>query len=153
MEETAPATEVAETNDEGFGGMKWECLAVTLEDYNAFLQTIRRSRDPNEKVLFSTITEKVLPVLEQQVEERQRKEARRLRELENLQKLATAKRSSRIADKLEKQKELDEAAAAERKKLAEIAMAKKEQEKMQNGVEVSPCSRSLLDDANVAPVT
>lgn len=109
--------------------MKWECLAVSLDELNAFVASIEKSRDPNEKVLKKRIIEDLLPLLEKQEEARKRKQAQKERELINLEKLATAKRSSRIAGKLELQKQEEEAREAERKKQADLAMAKKEQEK------------------------
>jgi hypothetical protein len=115
--------------DDGLGGMKWECLAITLDDLNRFVASIEKSRDPNEKILRTRITEDLLPLLEKQEEARKRKAAQKERELLNLEKLATAKRSSRIAGKLELQRQEEEAREAERKRQAELAMAKKEQEK------------------------
>ncbi|CAG8973619.1 hypothetical protein HYALB_00002184 [Hymenoscyphus albidus] len=115
--------------DDGLGGMKWECLAITLEDFNTFLATIEKSRDPNEKILRQRIVGDLLPILEKQEESNKRKAAQKERELLNLEKLATAKRSSRIAGKMESQKQEEEAREAERKRLADLAMAKKEQEK------------------------
>lgn len=109
--------------------MTWECLAITLDEFNAFINSIERSRDPNEKVLRKRLIDEVLPLLEKQEEARKRKQAQKERELLNLEKLAHAKRSGRIASKMEQQKKEEEAREAERKKQAELAMAKKEQEK------------------------
>jgi hypothetical protein len=128
-DEEAQIEDAAVLEDDGFGGATWECVCITLEDYQAFLSSIRRSKHEDEKTLYQNIEEDVLPVIEQQAEERAKKEARRLKEQENLLKLATAKRSSRISSRLEKQKEEEAAAEAERKRLADIAMAKAEQEK------------------------
>ena len=111
--------------------MVWECIAVTLDEFNAFTASLDKTRDANEKVLRKRIVDDVLPLLEKQEESRKRKQAQKERELLNLEKLATAKRSSRIAGKMEQQKQEDEMREAERKKAAEIAMAKKEQEKWQ----------------------
>ena len=72
------------------------------------MNSIRKSRDPNEKILYKRLQEDVIPVMEGLAEEQARKQARKLKELENLQKLATAKRSSRISSRLEKQKEVEE---------------------------------------------
>jgi PHD-finger len=118
-----------EKEDDGFGGMTWECLAVTLEQFTDFITSIERSRDPNERVLRKRLIDDVLPLLEKQEEARKRKQAQKERELLNLEKLAHAKRSGRIAGKMEQQKREEEAREAERKKQAELAMAKKEQEK------------------------
>jgi hypothetical protein len=109
--------------------MKWECLAVTFDEVNSFVASLEKSRDPNEKVLRKRVADDLLPLLEKQEEARKRKQAQKERELLNLEKLATAKRSSRIAGRLEQQKQDEEAQEAERKKKAELAMAKKEQEK------------------------
>lgn len=128
-EEAAAVQEPEVIDDDGLGGMKWECLCITLEDYRDYLSSIRKSRDPNEKVLYKRIEEEVIPVMEGLAEEQARKQARKARELENLQKLATAKRSSRISARVEKQKEVEEAEAAERKRQDELAMAKAEQAK------------------------
>jgi hypothetical protein len=125
-------------HEENFAGRKWECVAVTLEDYNRFLDTIRRSRDPDEKNLLRLITNDVIPLLNEREEERQRKETRKLRELENQHKLATAKRSSRLATKFEKKKEQEEAEEAERKKIADLDMAHRELARQQKMEEVRP---------------
>ncbi|KMU87034.1 hypothetical protein CIHG_04974 [Coccidioides immitis H538.4] len=72
-------------------GYKWECIAITLAEYNAFIEKLRKSKDPNEQILRDRIVNDVIP--------------RREKELINLQKLATAKRSSRIANKQEKERQ------------------------------------------------
>jgi hypothetical protein len=128
--------EPADVEDDGLGGMKWECVCVTLEDYQEYMSSIRKSRDPNEKTLYKRLEEDVLPVMEGLAEEQAKKQARKMKELENMQKLATAKRSSRISSRLEKQKEHDEIEAAERRRHEELAMAKAEQEKQKKLEEV-----------------
>lgn len=132
------ADPLALDHEENFAGRKWECVAVTLEDYNRFLDTIRRSRHPDEKNLLRLITSDVIPLLNEREEERQRKEMRKLRELENQHKLATAKRSSRLATKFEKKKEQEDAEEAERKKLADLEMAHRELARQQKMEEVRP---------------
>jgi hypothetical protein len=136
-DEEDTTVEPEEAQDDGLGGMKWECLCITMEEYQAFLDTICRSKDPNEKAMFQRLEKDVIPIIAGKVEEQLRKEARRQKELEVLQKLATAKRSSRISAKMEKQREVEEAAEAERKRQADLAMAKKEQEKQRKMEEVS----------------
>lgn len=128
-EEVAVVQEHEVLENDGFGGMKWECLCITLEDYRDYLSSIRKSRDPNEKTLYKRIEEDVIPVMEGLAEEQARKQARKARELENLQKLATAKRSSRISARVEKQKEVEEVEAVERRRQEELAKAKAEQAK------------------------
>ncbi|KAK5201875.1 hypothetical protein LTR16_001153 [Cryomyces antarcticus] len=141
--QAAATVEESPVEDDGFGGATWECLAVTLEEYNTFLESMRRSRDPNEKALHKRITVDVLPIIEKKAEAQRQKVARKQRELENMQKLATAKRSSRIADKMGKQKEIEEAAEAERKRITDLAMARKEQERQKNMEQVSNCMATL----------
>lgn len=127
--EGTPTNKQADEMDNGLGGMKWECVCVTLEDYHEYMASIRKSRDPNEKVLLKRLQEGVIPVLESLAEEQARKQAKKMRELETMQKLAMAKRSSRISSRLEKQREMDEAQEAERRRAAELVAAKAEQEK------------------------
>lgn len=117
------------SGDIGFGDRKWECIAVTLAEYQDFLDTIRKSRDPEEKALSKRITEQVLPVIEKAAEAQQRRQQKREREANNQMKLATAKRSSRLADKQEKEKEEQEAAEAERKRKADLAAARQDQDR------------------------
>lgn len=117
------------TEDDGFGGRKWECIAVTLTEYNVFLESISKSKDADEKALFKRITDEVLPVIEKAEEDQLRRQARREKELMNMQKLATAKRSSRLANKQEKEREQQEAAEAERKRKADLAAAREHQER------------------------
>lgn len=133
---------------DGLGGMKWECICVTLEDYQDYMGSIRKSRDPDEKELYKRIEVEILPELSRVAEEQARKEARKMKELEVLQKLANAKRSSRISARLEKQKETEIAEEADRKRRNELAMAKAEQEKQKRMEEVSNPSLLVLNLAN-----
>lgn len=118
--------------DDGLGGRKWECIAITLGQYQEFLDTISKSRDADEKALHRLISNDVLPVIEKAEESQLRKLARKERELMNIQKLATAKRSSRLADKMEKEREEHDALEAERKRKADLFEAKKNQERQKN---------------------
>jgi len=63
--------------DDGFGGMTWECIAVTLDEFNAFLSSIEKSKDPNEKVLRKRIVDDLLPLLEKQEEHASAKRRKR----------------------------------------------------------------------------
>jgi hypothetical protein len=125
------------TEDDGFGGMKWECIAVTHDDYSIFLESLRKSRDPNEKALVKRINEQIMPILEKRVEAQRQKVLKKQRELENLQKMATAKRSSRLAGKAEQRKAEEDALEAERRRKAELDMARKEQQKQSKMEHVS----------------
>lgn len=128
-ENTELANEDAVAEDDGLGGAKWECLAITLEELNNTISSFNKTRDPNERTLKQRLIDDLLPLLEKQEESRQRKQAQKDRELLNLEKLATAKRSSRIAGKQEQHRHEEETREAERKRQAELVMAKKEQEK------------------------
>jgi hypothetical protein len=110
--------------DQGLGGMKWECVAITLGQVRDFLQTLNRTRDENEKTLRAQIEDHLVPILEKQEESRRRKAQQRERDLLNLARMATAKRSSRIAHRLEHQRAEEEAKEAEHKKQEEEEAAK-----------------------------
>ncbi|KAE8135643.1 hypothetical protein BDV38DRAFT_134337 [Aspergillus pseudotamarii] len=119
-----------DVTEDPYERMKWECIAITLEDYRQFLDSIRKSKDPDEKILRDRIEEQVLPVIEKEAEAQERQKAKREKELMNLQLLAGAKRSSRLAGKAEKERQDREAAEAARKREEELAAALKEEEKI-----------------------
>ncbi|KAI1467422.1 uncharacterized protein F4812DRAFT_429429 [Daldinia caldariorum] len=123
------ADQPAEPEDDGLGGAKWECIAASLAEVQEFLSTIRKTRDDNEKVLRNTIEKHLLPILEKQEESRKRKALQREKELLNLQKMAHAKRSSRLANKAEQQRLEQQAREEEQKRRAEEVAARKEQQK------------------------
>ncbi|KAJ5380295.1 uncharacterized protein N7496_002723 [Penicillium cataractarum] len=116
-----------EDNANAFPNFKWECVAVTLSEYNTFLDAIRKSKDADDKYLRSQVEEHILPLLEKAEEAQQRKRVKREKELIQMQMLAGAKRSSRLAAKEEKERADREAAEAARKREADLAEARKEQ--------------------------
>ncbi|EEH17975.2 hypothetical protein PABG_00538 [Paracoccidioides brasiliensis Pb03] len=116
-------------HDSSDHGYKWECIAITLAQYNAFLQTIKKSKDPNEEFLREQLVENVIPIIEKVEESQRRKRERREKELINMQRMANAKRSSRIASKQDRERQEMEAAEAARKREAERLAAIKEQAK------------------------
>lgn len=128
---------VIPAEDDGLGGMTWECLAVTLDDVRTFINGFRKTRDENEKILRDQLEEHLIPILERQEQSRQRRELQRERELANAAKMANAKRSSRIAGKLEQQKHDEQIREEERQRRGEeanrrreeLAQAKMEQER------------------------
>ncbi|RMZ82775.1 hypothetical protein DV738_g1492, partial [Chaetothyriales sp. CBS 135597] len=118
-----------------FGGFKWECLAITLADYRKVVDSFNKTKDPNERILVERLLEEVIPTIEAAEEKQRRKIERRERELLAMEKMAHAKRSSRIADKQEREKQEREAAEAERKRAAELAAARRDrdfQQQMEN---------------------
>ncbi|OJJ97844.1 hypothetical protein ASPACDRAFT_45143 [Aspergillus aculeatus ATCC 16872] len=119
-----------EVSKDPFADMQWECIAITLSDYREFLETIQKTRDPDEKILRDRIVEQVLPIIEKEEESHQRQKVKREKELANMQLLAGAKRSSRLAGKAEKERQEREAIEASRKRETELAAALKEEERL-----------------------
>ena len=117
--------------------MTWECLAVTLDEVRNLVDGFRKTRDENEKILRRQLEDHLVPILEKQEESRQRKALQRERELLNLAKMANAKRSSRIASKIEQQKQEEKTRdevrqhreAEEAKRREDQARLKREQER------------------------
>jgi len=114
-----------------FGGYKWECIAVSLTDYQDFCESLKKSKDPDEKALRERLIDEVIPIIEGAEEKQRRKMERREKELVILEKLASAKRSSRIADKQERERREHDAAEAERKHAADLAAAHREKERQE----------------------
>ena len=131
--------------DEDFGGRKWECVAITLGHYQEFLASIQKSRDSDERALHKRLTETVLPEIEKLEASQLRKRQKQERELVNMQKLATAKRSSRLEAKFEREKQEQEALEVERKRVEDLAAAKRDQEK-QKSMEEARESRMMTRD-------
>lgn len=119
------------------GGRKWELVAITLDEFNAFVAGIKKTRDHNEKVMYKRMIESVLPFLLEREEERRKKAERKQREVETMQKLAFAKRSSRLANKREVQRAQAEAEEAEKKRREEDEMVRKQEAKKRKLEEVS----------------
>ena len=114
-----------------FGGQTWECLAITLPDYQDLVESFKKTKDPNEKNLRKRLIDEVIPIIEAAEEKQRRKIERRERELMALEKMATAKRSTRIAGKLEREKQEQDEVEAERKRAADLAAARRDQEKQE----------------------
>ncbi|KAI1107698.1 hypothetical protein F4804DRAFT_296856 [Jackrogersella minutella] len=121
------ADQPGEPEDDGLGGAKWECLATNLAEVQELLDSLRKTRDDNEKILKSTIESHLLPILERQEESRKRKALQREKELANLEKMAHAKRSSRLANKAEQQRQEQLAKEEDQKRRAEEVAARKEE--------------------------
>ncbi|CAJ2513427.1 Uu.00g015460.m01.CDS01 [Anthostomella pinea] len=121
--------EAPEPEDDGLGGAKWECIGTTLEEIQDFIGTIRKTRDENEKILRGAVEEHLLPILEKQEESRKRKALQREKEMLSLEKMAHAKRSSRLAGKIEQQKQQEQAKEEEQRRRIEEAAARKEEQK------------------------
>lgn len=120
--------DASEPMEDGLGGMKWECLAVTLDEVRQLLEGFRKTRDENEKILRRQLEDHLLPILEKQEESRRRKVQQRERELLSLAKMANAKRSSRLANKVEQQKQ-DEQAQDELRRSRQVEEAERREGK------------------------
>ena len=124
----------AGTEEDGFAGRNWECVAVTLPEYRDFLSTLK-TRNFDENYLHQHITGEVLPILAKAEEAQLRKQQKMAREMHALEKLATAKRSSRLAGKQEREQAEREAAEAERKRKVDLEAAVRDQERQKNMAE------------------
>ncbi|KAH0424794.1 PHD-finger domain-containing protein [Colletotrichum camelliae] len=128
--------------DDGLGGMKWECVAVALEEVQGLIASFHKTKDDNEKILRDSLRDHLLPILEKQEESRKRKEQQREKELLNLAKMANAKRSSRIAGKVEQQKQ-EEKAKEEAQVVQAQQVAAREEEQQRLKLEKERDSRLL----------
>ncbi|KAF2638032.1 hypothetical protein P280DRAFT_456837 [Massarina eburnea CBS 473.64] len=144
-DETVHVEDKEEDVDDGLGGTKWECICVDYDDYQNYMSLIRRSKNTDEQELYASIEEHVIPELAKVAEEQAKKEARRQKELETLQKLATAKRSSRISARQDKVKEQEQIEEAERRRLADLDMAKAEQQKQKQQEEAHESHRKTRE--------
>lgn len=131
-----------------FGGFKWECIAITLDEYQQFCDSLKKAKDPDEKALRDRILEEVLPVIEAAAEKQKRKIERREKELLVLERMAGAKRSSRIADKHDRERREQEMAEAERKRAFDLAAAHREKEK-QEQMELDRQSRMMTREQRI----
>ena len=147
-EESESTKEPQEASEDLFGGRKWECLAVSLSDYEEFLEGFGKSKDSEERILHKRIEKEVLPEILRAEEERQRKIRQKEKDLLTQEKMAHAKRSSRIASKQEKDREAAEAEAAERRQREELAEARKVMER-QHKAEQDRQSRMLTREQRI----
>ena len=123
--------------DNGLGGAKWQCIAVSIDEYREVIERFRKSRDADEKEMAVGLQEDVMPELEKADESKARKEAKRMKDLENLQRIASAKRSSRIAGRQEKERHEAEERAADMKRKQDLEMAHKERDRQMKAERVS----------------
>ena len=93
--------------------------------------SLSKSRDADDRELKAVVESSVLPLIEKAEEAQRRKAERKDKELLSLQKMATAKRSSRLADKQEKERHEKESIEMERKRAEELRAAQRDQEKQE----------------------
>ncbi|KAK5722421.1 hypothetical protein LTR15_005651 [Elasticomyces elasticus] len=130
-----PLLETADEESYGFTSTTWSLIAITLEEYDDFLASIFRSRDPNEKLLHKRITDDVRPIIEQREEKLRQKAMKKIREMQVVEKIATAKRSSRLAGRFEKEREEREKREEEERKERELRMAHESERRIAEGHE------------------
>jgi hypothetical protein len=149
MTEVEAQEEVSSADIDTFGGFKWECVAITLADYQEFCEARKsKSTDINDKNLRKRLMEEVMPTIEAAEDRQKRKMERRERELLALEKMAHAKRSSRIAGKMEREKQEQEAAEAERKRLADLQAARRDRDR-QEQMDQDRQSRMMTRDQRI----
>ncbi|KAF3480240.1 uncharacterized protein GIQ15_05587 [Arthroderma uncinatum] len=124
--------DAAQSTSNGSRDYEWECVAISINDYNTFIESLKKSKDLNEQALRDRLIEEVLPVIEKVEELQQKKALRREKELINLEKLATAKRSSRIAGKQDRERQEAQAAEEAKRLEAERIAEQKAKERAEN---------------------
>lgn len=133
-EEATPAEsnlkDVSAFADDDFGGATWECVAITLTQYKDLLDSFKKSKVEAELDLHAYLVRDCLPVILDLEEKRLRKEERRAHESRQVEMLTNAKRSSRIADRSQKQKEEELLHEQARQEAALKAAARKEETRL-----------------------
>ena len=149
--ENGTATHQPDEDNQNFnksGGFKWECIAITLTQYHGFIDSIKKSKDPDEKILRERLMDQVIPIIEKAEESQRRKIERKERELLNLQRIAGAKRSSRLADKHDRERQERETAESDRKRADDLVAARREQER-QTKMEQDRQSRMMTREQRI----
>lgn len=134
-EETASVSEINDqidhADEDPLGGATWECVAITLDEVRSCIEPFKKTKDANEKILREQIEGHLVPILEKQEESRKRKMIQREKELLSLQKMAHAKRSSRLAGKAEQRRHEEiEREEREKRQAEEVAARKAEEERV-----------------------
>ena len=122
----AKEEEKVEAEDDGFGGQKWECICIILDEYNDLVASFKKSKDADEVNLHKRLIKEVLPEVEKAEEDRLKKAAKREKELLNDERQRTAKRSSRIASKQDRERQEREEAEAAKMKQSDLIAAKQD---------------------------
>jgi hypothetical protein len=115
---TAVEEEPAETLAEWEGG-EWSCVCITLQDWTTFISGLEKSKDPDEKALCAHLKEDVMPIINKVWQEKEKQ-----RQLEAA--VANRKRSSRLDEKLARQRQEEERAAEARREAEAAAAAERE---------------------------
>jgi hypothetical protein len=97
----------------------WHVQCITLDDYDSFLSRLKKSRDLDERALYRHLHDNVLPRLLEEEEERAHKRALKEQEYLKEQAFASRKRSTRLVQKEEDRKLMQEKEAQLQKLRAE----------------------------------
>ena len=102
-----------EEEDDDKHVVEWECICMEYDDWVNFTNSLRRSKDADERAMHQHIVRNVIPKLEEDEDEREQE--RQARELlyQKEQLIASRKRSSRIIAKEQTAKEREERERAE----------------------------------------
>jgi hypothetical protein len=106
----------AEEDVENVAAGVWSCVCVSLHDWTMFVNDFENSKDPDEKALWAHLKKDVMPVLKKSWLESEKQ-----RQLQAA--VANRKRSSRLDQKLARQKQEEEKAAAARREAEEAVAA------------------------------
>jgi hypothetical protein len=131
--ESPPPTNGVEIDEDA----TWHVQCITMNDYEAFMARLKKSRDPDEKALYHHLHDNVMPQLIEEEKEREQKRMQREQEFLREQAYAARKRSTRLVQKEEDRKLMAEKeaelaklqAAEEERKREEQRLKKLEQER------------------------
>lgn len=109
--------------------IKWECVCVSLADWETFIESLRNSRESYDKMFYKYLKNDLLPVLREHEEKRVRDTWAREKQREIAKLVLNRKRSSRIEEKQIQQQlraEEEKRNAEEQRKRIEIRRRERE---------------------------
>lgn len=86
----------------------WECVCVSLNDWDAFIKGLKKSRNSYDKEFCKYLTNQLMPVLKENEERRVSNARSRIRSREKQFLVVNRKRSSRLEEKQARQEHDDE---------------------------------------------
>lgn len=112
---------------------KWECICVTLADWTKFIESLRTSKLPYDKMFYKYLKNELLPVLEEHEERRVRDAWAREKQRDIAKLVLTRKKSSRLEEKqvrMEQRAEEERRNAEEQRKRMEARRQERERRDM-----------------------
>ena len=137
--EEIPATNGVEEDEDS----TWHVQCITMDDYESLLSRLKKSQDRDEKALYRHLHDNVLPTLIEEEQERARKRALKEQEYLKEQAYAARKRSTRLVQKEEDRKLMQEK-EAELQKLQAAEDERKQEEQRIKRLEQEREARLLL---------